>query len=169
MTNQTTPSIPLNGDMRITYIHQVGSSTPVSVPVKNEMDAVSKINFIADTMLALYADRSIPDYSNVIFVEVYEVSDSNVREGEWVEWDSSEAGGWYEDIKAMVDEGTSGDWYLTRGRFIHTPKAYDIEIVDAQHNIGVIRAGYPREACNNPLVDFETVTGFRKFAPPFVE
>lgn len=88
--------------LRVVHFPQVGSCTEsFKVEVKDEEQAFFAINLLADQHLWLEKHRIIPDYSNSIFVEMYdEIIDDTTgvpygwsdywNEEECMEWDEIE-------------------------------------------------------------------------------
>ena len=94
--------------LRVVHIPQLGADgDPFIVEVNNEKEANLVLNTIANQHLWLFENNYIPDYSNALFVEMYE-------NGEWVEY--------YNDELNL----TWGE-YVEYLESIETNKARDIE------------------------------------------
>lgn len=83
--------MPVNKPLRVYHIPQLGlSGTPTFyVSVKDETEAAKVANALADQHLFLLENGIIPDYSNIIGVEMEE-------DGEWVDYFHEEVGDWDE-------------------------------------------------------------------------
>ena len=61
---------PIENQIRITHIPQVGCSKAFVTEVKNESEAHLLVNVLADQHLFLFDNKFIPDYANTLFVEM---------------------------------------------------------------------------------------------------
>ena len=75
--------------LRVIHFAQVPCE-PFIVEVKDEKEAFKILTVLADQHLFLYKNNIIPDYNNVIAVEMFE-------DGEWIDyWNDEELMGWDE-------------------------------------------------------------------------
>lgn len=75
----------MSNKLRVVHIPQVGvnGSDSFIVEVDNEKEANLVVNTIANQHLWLFENNYIPDYSNALFVEMYE-------NDEWVDYYNNE-------------------------------------------------------------------------------
>jgi len=65
---------PVKFKLRVVHFPQVGQKLSFKVDVKNEEEAYKIIEVLSQQHLWLFKNKYIPDYSNVIFVEMYDDS-----------------------------------------------------------------------------------------------
>ena len=86
--------IAVKNKLRVVHIPQVPMKG-FTVEVENEREAYLVYNVMADQHLFLFENNVIPDYSNVIFIEMLE-------DGEWVNyWNESEMMEWDEVVECL--------------------------------------------------------------------
>ena len=94
--------------LRVVHFPQIGScGESFKVSVKDEEQAYFTINVLADQHLWLEKNRIIPDYSNSIFVEMYDESiDEQTGEpyGWGNYWNESECMEWEEVVETYFKD-----------------------------------------------------------------
>lgn len=81
-----------DGQLRIWYLHQVGSDAEVyHEHVNCVTDARLKLDSICRVMLHLYKTNNIQDYSNMCGLEIRE-------DGDWLDWEN-ESGECIDDVR----------------------------------------------------------------------
>ena len=95
----------LNTRLRVVHIPQVPMEGYV-VEVKNEREAYLIENTLTQQHLFLYKNNVIPDYSNVIFVEMWdEDMDADENGEKWCDYHNEEEGMCWEELKeTYIDE-----------------------------------------------------------------
>jgi len=83
----------VNNKLRVVHFPQVGSCKhSFKVEVKNEAEAFLMLNALASQHLWLEKHHIIPDYSNALFVEMYDESINDETEERWTDYYNEEEG-----------------------------------------------------------------------------
>lgn len=169
LTTAAPSKAPKVGDMRVSYIHQAGAVMPICCPATDIIDAYNKVQLIASLMLSLYNQHAIPDYSNAIFIEVYEQDFDQPEEGEWVSWESTDEGAWYEDPDALVEQYTENGWFLNSDKPFYPVIDMKYLLIDAQSQVCVLDNTGGLRAYNNASFDEEQIVGYKELVLPTTE
>ncbi len=87
----------VHSKLRVVHIPQVPMKG-FEVEVRNEREAYLVYQTLANQHLFLYENNVIPDYSNVIFVEMFE-------DGEWVSyWNEKEMMEWDDMVNEYLEK-----------------------------------------------------------------
>ena len=90
--------IQVQNKLRVVHYPQVGCDKSFIVEVKNEEEAFLITNTLANQHLWLHENKFIPDYANVILVELFDTDiDEESETGEpygWVDYFNESIGEW---------------------------------------------------------------------------
>lgn len=90
----------INNKLRVSHYPQIPCK-PFSAEVRNEREAYLLYQTLANQHLFLYDNNFIPDYSNILLVEMYE-------DGEWVDYWNEEEGMEWDEFVGEFENRLSG-------------------------------------------------------------
>lgn len=157
---------PKHGNLRVVYIHQVGATEPVTCPATDIIDAYNKVQLISNLMLTLVEQNAIPDYSNALFVEVYEQGANSPDEGNWVAWEDTEVGAEYLDLESLVEQHTNNGWFLASDYPFKLATDSKYLIMDKSGKVAVVDNTNGGMVYNNEAVNTEELIAWADFKDP---
>ena len=169
LTTAAPSKAPKVGDMRVSYIHQAGAVMPICCPATNIIDAYNKVQLIASLMLSLYSQHAIPDYSNAIFIEVYEQDHDQPEEGEWVSWECTEEGAWYDEPEALVEQFTENGWFLASDKPFYPEADKPYLVIDHIGLISVLTNSGGEFVLDSDKINSEKIVAYKELVLPTTE
>ncbi len=166
LVTENPKNAPQFGDLRVVYIHQVGQVVPVTCPASDLIDAYTKVQLIANLMLSLQQTRAIPDYANVIFLEVYEMDNNQPEGGEWVEWENTDEGAWHESLEDLVEKYSHNGWMLASDRPFTPEIGKRYTLIDKDLQVTIFDNLNGDRSYNNEAFDPEKIIAWRIFHSP---
>jgi hypothetical protein len=96
----------IKNKLRVVHFPQVGVSKNFAVEVKSEREAYLVLNTLANQHLFLYENKFIPDYSNIILVEMYneEIDEETKQPYGWEDYFNDEMGFEWDDVELYFSE-----------------------------------------------------------------
>ena len=91
MSNSTESYTPIPNKMRVCHFPQVPCE-PFVVEVQDEVEAFRIVDILAQQHLFLLSKKMIPDYSNVICVEMYEEDVDGSGHPDWCDYFNESVG-----------------------------------------------------------------------------